>query len=324
MLDSYGRKIDYMRISVTDRCNLRCKYCMPHDIDALSHEGILRFEEILTLCRYALELGISKFKVTGGEPFARKGLMPFLHKLKALPGVEQLTLTSNGVLLAPYLQELRDIGIDGINISLDTLRPERFKQMTGSDDFIQLKENICKAQSLSLRTKINAVLIKGFNEDEFFDLLQLAKDYPLDVRFIELMPLGYGKNYEGLSKDRLLQKLQLMYPVHTPVQEKRGNGPASYIRIPDFQGCIGFIDAIHGKFCHACNRIRLTSDGLLKSCLYYESSVDLKKLLRARASKQDILAQMRKSIIGKPSEHLFCETVADPQKEERKMSQIGG
>lgn len=324
MVDSHGRKIDYMRISITDRCNLRCQYCMPEELPSIGHTEILRFEEILEICRHAVTLGITKFKVTGGEPLVRKGCISFLRNLKALPGVEQVTITTNGVMLKEYLPELEDIGIDGINISLDTLNASTYENITRRDEFSRVWEAIVAAQATKIRTKINCVLLKNMNDHEFFELVHLAKDYNLDVRFIEIMPIGYGKGFEGFNKKELLAQIAEKYPDYEIVQKSRGNGPASYISIPGFKGCIGFIDAIHGKFCDQCNRIRLTSDGILKLCLYYENGIDLKKLLRTGNSSEELLEAMKKTIYKKPSEHQFHLIAKEGSEELKKMSQIGG
>ena len=324
MIDSHGRKIDYMRISITDRCNLRCQYCMPEEIKSMEHSEILRFEELLELCSHAVTLGITKFKVTGGEPLVRKGCLSFLRNLKSIPGVEQVTLTTNGVLLKEVLPELEAIGIDGINISLDTLSPDTYEKMTQRKEFTGVLDSIIAAQASKIRTKINCVLLKGINDHEFFDLIHLAKDYQLDVRFIEIMPIGYGKGFEGFDKKDLLEKIAEKYPDYQVEHQIHGNGPASYVKIPGFKGCIGFIDAIHGKFCDQCNRIRLTSDGILKLCLYYENGLDLKKILRSGASSEELLEAMKSIIYKKPAEHQFHLTAKEGTEELKNMSQIGG
>lgn len=324
MIDTHGRQIDYMRISITDRCNLRCRYCTPEEITSIGHCEILRFEEILAICRQAVKLGITKFKVTGGEPLVRKGCLTFLRELKNIPGVKQVTITTNGVTLKNCISELEDIGIDGINISLDTLNPDTYQQITRRDEFSNVWESIEAAANSKIKTKINCVLLKGVNDQEFFDLVELAKNYPLDVRFIEIMPIGYGKGFEGYDRITLLPLLSEKYPDYEVVEKSRGNGPASYISIPEFKGCIGFIDAIHGKFCDKCNRIRLTSDGILKLCLYYENGIDLKKLLRNNASEEELFTAMEKTILKKPAEHQFHQVAKEGFEEIKKMSQIGG
>ena len=324
MIDAHGRRIDYMRISLTDRCNLRCRYCTPEEIVSIGHEEILRFEEILEICRHAVTLGITKFKITGGEPLVRRGCISFLRNLKSIPGVEQVTITTNGVLLKDCLPELEEIGIDGINISLDTLDEKTYEHVTRRNEFSRVWDGILAAQASKIRTKINCVLLKGVNDHEFFDLIELAKDYNLNVRFIEIMPIGYGKGLEGFDKVELLKLLSKKYPTYEVETKVLGNGPASYITIPGFKGSIGFIDAIHGKFCDKCNRIRLTSDGILKLCLYYENGIDLKKLLRNDASEEEILEAMRKTIYKKPTEHQFHLMAKEGSEELKKMSQIGG
>ena len=324
MLDTHGREIDYLRISITDRCNLRCRYCTPEEISSIGHCEILRFEEILDICRQAVKLGIKKFKITGGEPLVRKGCLSFLRDLKKLPGVEQVTITTNGVLLKECLPELEDIGIDGINISFDTLNPKTYAEITRRDEFSRVWDSIVAAAASKIKTKINCVLTKGSNDHEFYDLVELAKDYDLDVRFIEVMPIGYGKSFEGFDKNTLLPLLSKKYPDYEVVTETRGNGPASYISIPGFKGCIGFIDAIHGKFCDKCNRIRLTSDGILKLCLYYENGIDLKKLMRNGATEEELFDAMQKMILKKPMEHQFHNLAKEGMEELKKMSQIGG
>jgi cyclic pyranopterin phosphate synthase len=241
-----------------------------------------------------------------------------------MPGVEQVTITTNGVLLKSCLSQLEDIGIDGINISLDTLNPEIYEKMTRRNEFSQVWDAIVATQASKIRTKINCVLLKGINDHEFFDLIHLARDYQLDVRFIEIMPIGYGKGFEGFDKKDLLEKIAEKYPDYQVEHKVHGNGPASYVNIPGFKGSVGFIDAIHGKFCDQCNRIRLTSDGILKLCLYYENGIDLKKYLRSEASSEEILAAMQKTIMKKPLEHQFHLTAKEGTEELKNMSQIGG
>lgn len=324
MIDTHGRCIDYMRISLTDRCNLRCHYCTPEEIVSINHQEILRFEEILEICRHAVTLGITKFKITGGEPLVRKGCISFLRDLKNIPGVTQVTITTNGVLLKECLSELEEIGIDGINISLDTLDAKSYEQITRRNEFSRVWDAILAAQASKIHTKINCVLLKGVNDHEFFNLIELARDYHLDVRFIEIMPIGYGKGLNGYCKAELLEKLSEKYPDYELENKVLGNGPASYISIPGFKGAIGFIDAIHGKFCDKCNRIRLTSDGILKLCLYYENGIDLKKLLRSETSSEEVLKAMERTIYKKPTEHQFHLIAKEGTEELKKMSQIGG
>lgn len=324
MTDRHGRTIKYMRISVTDRCNFRCRYCMPAKLPSIGHEEVLRFEEIIEICRLAVSLGITRFKITGGEPLVRKGILSLLDNLKKLPGVEQVTLTTNGLLLKEILPKLEEIGIDGINISLDTMNPRTFYEITGRDQFSKVWDSILAAGKTRIPLKINCVPLKGINDEDFLDLVHLAKDYALDVRFIEIMPIGHGRDYEGISSGELLDRISKVYPDYEWSNGYHGNGPASYITIPGFKGSIGFIDAIHGKFCHRCNRIRLTADGFLKPCLYYEEGISLKQMLREGKDPDSIRIRMQQIIYEKPSGHQFCSKTGDALKEKKNMSQIGG
>ena len=233
-------------------------------------------------------------------------------------------MTTNGILLAENLPALAEAGVDGINISLDTLNPDTYEKMTHRNEFFRVWASIIAAQSSTIRTKISCVLLKGINDHEFFDLIQLAKDYSLDVRFIEIMPIGYGNGFEGFDKKDLLEKISEKYPDYEIEHKIHGNGPASYVRILGFKGCIGFIDAIHGKFCNQCNRVRLTSDGNLKLCLYYENGIDLKKFLREGAAASELQNAMKNMIYKKPSEHQFHLSAKEGIAEHKKMSQIGG
>lgn len=320
--DSYGRDIHYLRISLTDRCNLRCRYCMPEDLTLLPMSEILTYEEILLICEQAVSLGITRFKVTGGEPLVRKGCAQFCKSLRQLPGVEQVTLTTNGVLLQEHLPALVEAGVSAINISLDTLQPERFARITGRDFLEQVLQGIRASAAIpEIRTKLNVVLQKGWNDEEWQALAELAREHPLDVRFIEMMPIGFGQETEGISNEAVLARLQEAYGTVTPDTAIHGNGPAVYYRIPGFAGSIGLISAIHGKFCGSCNRIRMTSTGELKACLCYEDSHSVREAARAgdKAAVRQILADV---IASKPAEHCFEERRQITEK--KKMSKIGG
>lgn len=322
MTDQYGRNIDYMRISVTDRCNLRCRYCMPADVAQAEHEDILRYEEILRLCALAVRLGIDKFKVTGGEPLVRKGCADFITRLKRLPGVEQVTLTTNGLLLPENLDALCEAGLDGVNISLDTLNEKLFFSLCGGRGSVeQVLSAVRQSVERGLKTKINAVLLAE-TAPGAEDLAALAGELPVDVRFIELMPIGYGGEMRRVSPDVLVQRLRQRWPDLVPTGEKRGNGPAHYYRSDSLQGRIGFIDAVSHKFCQSCNRVRLTSSGQLKPCLCYDTAADLRSLLREGCPEEELLAAMSRCIECKPRAHSFES--AGEITEKRLMSQIGG
>lgn len=321
MKDSQGREIDYMRISVTDRCNLRCKYCMPDGIELLPMAEILTFEEILRVCRQAVKLGITRFKVTGGEPLVRRGCVDLIDRIRHLSGVEQVTLTTNGVLLRDHLNALLDAGLDAVNISMDTLERERFTEITGSDHLEEVLAAVDAAVRSGLRVKINTVLEQEKNAGEWQNILELAKEWNLDVRFIELMPIGKGAECTGISNETLLGWIQKKYPDIHRDERVHGNGPAVYYHIPDFAGCVGFISAIHGVFCGSCNRIRMTATGELKPCLCYEDTVSVRDAARHGADSQ-IRAKLEQAVLMKPKQHCF-DALQDIT-EQRKMVQIGG
>lgn len=327
MRDSFGRNINYMRISITDRCNLRCKYCMPEGICLVPSEEILTFEEILCVCEAAIRAGITSFKITGGEPLVRLGCPELVGKIKRLPGAGQVTLTTNGVLLGEHLERLLENGLDGVNVSLDTLQHTVYEQLAGYDRLTEVRENISRAVRAGLPVKINSVLQRGVNEGEWEALAALTQKEKLDVRFIEMMPIGYGKQCEGVSGEEILGRLKERFPGIQKDDSVHGNGPAVYYRIPGAAGSVGFISAIHGQFCGSCNRIRMTAKGELKPCLCYGESVDVKKILRGGEGEQaDRTAQVEKAIcqavMKKPQKH--CFEAYEKVTEERQMVQIGG
>ncbi len=326
MQDQYGREIDYVRISITDRCNLRCTYCMPEDglVDYTSHTAILSYEEILRVAKSLAALGIKKIKLTGGEPLVRLGCADLVRELKAIEGIEQVTITTNGVLLADLAEDLIQAGIDGINVSLDTVEREIFTQITRRDYFDKVMAGIEKVKSLSYRNlKINCVPIAQFNKNEIVKLAAQAKDYPLSVRFIELMPIGLAKEFTAVSKEDIMAMLTEAFGEMTPYEGTLGNGPAEYYSLPDFKGHIGFIGAIHNKFCGQCNRIRLTSGGFLKLCLNQNKGDDLLPLIRGNTSDEELTEAMRSIIYQKPLAHHFYEEDQNDT-DSRQMFQVGG
>lgn len=322
MKDQYNRQIDYLRISVTDRCNLRCRYCMPEGAELVPMRQVLTYEEIARICAAAAALGIRKLKITGGEPLVRLGCPALIGTLKAIDGIEQVTMTTNGVLLEQYLPELLAAGLDAVNVSLDTLSHERFAAITGRDELDAVRAGLDAALASGLRTKVNAVLQRGMNDDEWLSLASLAKDAPLDVRFIEMMPIGFGATTPGVSNDELIQKLTALYPGTVPDETAHGNGPAKYIRVPGWRGSVGFISAIHGRFCDACNRVRLTARGKIKPCLCYAETADLLPLLRDGAPDEALKTALETAIYHKPKQHCF----EDPDRitETARMASIGG
>ena len=323
MKDQYGRNIDYIRVSITDWCNLRCRYCMPDGIEWLPMDEILTLEEITEACRQAATLGIRKIKVTGGEPLVRKGCTELIGMLNAIPGIEQVTLTTNGILLSDFADELRRQGLHAVNISLDTLDPLKFARITGFDQLPKVLEGIRAMESRGIPVKINAVLQRGVNDMECIALAELAKVSPIDVRFIELMPIGHGKGMEPVSNPEVLERLRAHYGTEhiSPDPRTHGNGPARYYQIDGFTGSLGFISAIHGKFCQSCNRIRLTATGEVKPCLCYSDSISIKNALRT-GSPGDVKKLLQQAIQQKPAAHCFerIQTVT----EMKEMSKIGG
>ena len=322
MLDTFGRDINYLRLSITDRCNLRCRYCMPADgVVLAAHDELLRYEELLRVAAAAVSLGIDRFKVTGGEPLVRRGCADFVRALKALPGVRQVTLTTNGLLLPPLLDELCAAGLDGVNISLDTLDNTQYQILTRRDhtaDEVLRAVRLCAAR---LPIKVNAVLLPE-TADQLIPLAELAEHLPVDVRFIERMPLGAGESGRTVTADAALARLRARWPGLRPVDQPRGNGPARYFRADGLSGCIGLIDAVSHSFCSRCNRLRLTSTGLLKPCLCYEQGVELRPLLRSGADNAALRDAIRAAILQKPAAH--CFTQRDHITEHHSMNQIGG
>lgn len=325
MKDRYGRTIDYMRISITDRCNLRCRYCMPQGIKLVPMENILTFEEIEQICRAAAKIGICKLKITGGEPLVRLGCPSLIRSLKKIPGIEQVTMTTNGVLLSKYMDELVESGLDAVNISLDTLDEKRYQEITGRDELKAVLESISLAVEGGLNVKINSVLQKGSNDQEWKKLIQFTMNDPVDVRFIEMMPIGYGRKFETVYNEEVLEQLYMSYPRLEKDEKVHGNGPAVYYKLPGAKGSIGFISAMHGKFCSQCNRLRLTSQGMLKPCLCYEDHVDLAGILKTPDYGQ-LTARLSEAIQTavhmKPEGHKFEDV--DEVTEHKRMVEIGG
>ncbi|MBS6583081.1 MAG: radical SAM protein [Oscillibacter sp.] len=298
MFDSKGRNIHYLRLSVTDLCNLRCRYCMPDGVDKLEREDILTYEEFLRLAALFARCGVDTVRVTGGEPLVRKG-------------VEQLVL---------------EAGLDSVNISLDTLDPALFAKITARDEFAAVQAGIHAALESGIPVKLNCVPQVGVNEGELEALAALAQDKPLQVRFIEMMPIGYGAAMPCISGPELLVRFRRRWPELAPLPGAAcaalGDGPAVYYTVPGWKGDIGFIAAVHGKFCASCNRVRLTSQGFLRPCLASEAGCDLKALLRSGASDEELLTAIRTTIWEKPQEHHFELKQDIPAT--RGMYRIGG
>ena len=325
MFDRYQREIHYLRLSVTDLCNLRCRYCMPDGVEKLEREAVLTYEEFLRLAALFARCGIDTVRVTGGEPLVRKNVAQLVAGLKETPGIRRVTLTTNAVLLAEQLPALLDAGLDSVNISLDTLRPEVFRQITARDDFAAVQAGLQAALQSGLPVKLNCVPQAGVNEGELEQLAALARDNAMQVRFIEMMPIGYGAAMPCISGPELRARFARRWPELAPLSAAQehalGDGPAVYYTVPGWQGSIGFIAAVHGKFCASCNRVRLTSQGFLRPCLASETGCDLRALLRSGADDAQLLAAIRETIWAKPREHHFNDSSMPAT---RGMYRIGG
>lgn len=323
MLDRYGRVINYLRISVTDRCNLRCCYCMPEGVQDVGMKNILTFEEIWEIVRTGVSLGITHIRITGGEPLMRKGCVDLIRGIREIPGVETITMTTNGVLLGNYGKQLKEAGVDGVNISLDTLDPEEFYKITGKRELQEVLAGIRAAKTAGLPVKLNAVNRKELDP---IPLVRYAQEENLPIRFIEMMPVGYGKKYVGRSNEELRETLEAVCGkaecmTNREELSRMGSGPAVYYQFSDLKVPVGFISAIHGKFCDTCNRVRLTAEGYLKLCLCYDEGEDLRRVLR-EGEKENLRTIMEQTIFRKPAAHCF-EHPAE-MTETHEMVKIGG
>lgn len=323
MLDRYGRVINYLRISVTDRCNLRCCYCMPEGVQDVGMKNILTFEEIWEIVRTGVSLGITHIRITGGEPLVRKGCVDLIRGIREIPGVETITMTTNGVLLGNYGKQLKEAGVDGVNISLDTLDPEEFYKITGKRELQEVLAGIRAAKTAGLPVKLNAVNRKELDP---IPMVRYAQEENLPLRFIEMMPVGYGKKYVGRSNEELRETLEAVCGnaecmTNREELSRMGSGPAVYYQFSDLKVPVGFISAIHGKFCDTCNRVRLTAEGYLKLCLCYDEGEDLRRVLR-EGEKENLRTIMEQTIFRKPAAHCF-EHPAE-MTETHEMVKIGG
>lgn len=322
MKDQYGRTIDYLRISVTDRCNLRCTYCMPErGINWTPHEEILTYEEIIRIVRQAAVLGICHIKITGGEPLVRAHVAELIKTLKKLPGIQTVTLTTNGILLPRYIKDLADAGIDGINISLDTLEAEAYHRITRIghvEEVLKGIETVLAYPNISV--KINSVLEETNWQQTAVALAGLAQRIPVHVRFIERMPLSVNEICKESQQQRVISVLEQTYGKMQRYEETLGYGPGVYYSFEGFCGKIGFISAVSHKFCDRCNRIRLTSEGTLRLCLQSRTGVDLKRYLREGCTDQELLELLKEGIRQKPKEHHFQEENI----QSTAMAKIGG
>lgn len=322
MLDRTGRTIEYLRISVTGRCDLRCVYCMPENgVEPLCHGDILSYEEILRIARLMVGLGVKKIRLTGGEPLVRKNLPELVRGLKSIPGIERVCLTTNGILLSEQLPELKSAGLDSVNISLDALGAETFKKITRRDGVDKVLQSVDDAVSAGLSVKINCVPT-ALNESEIIPMAErFLPDARLSLRFIELMPIGLGQQCTGISPNRIKTMLTERFGALTPLEKESLAGPCEYFAVDAMPGKIGFISAVSNCFCASCNRVRLTSTGFLKTCLQFDEGAQLKPLLSG--GDEELLSAIEAAILAKPERHLFSEQGGE-HLEKHTMSQIGG
>ncbi len=326
MFDTMGRNINYLRISITDRCNLRCRYCMPLEgVEKLGHDRILSLEEIARLVRVAAQVGIRKVRLTGGEPLIRKNISQLIGYIRNIPEIDDIAMTTNGTLFTDIADELREAGLDRINFSLDTLVAEKYKYITRQGRLEDATRAINKALELKMEpVKINTVLIKGFNDNEVMDFADLAYNRPLHIRFIEFMPIGDLKfwNRENIiSSSETMNMIKRKYKL-VEANKIKGSGPAKYYTLEGGQGSVGFISPMSNHFCGECNRIRMTAEGKLRGCLYDKTESDLMLAMRNGASDEDLRKIFLKTINSKPDKHNMNSGWGEEN--HRKMYQIGG
>jgi len=319
MIDNRGRDINYIRVSLTDRCNLRCIYCMPEEgIAKKSHEDMLRFEDTIKILKASALLGIKKVRFTGGEPLVVKDIDKLIYETSKIPGIDDIAITTNAMLLGDMADDLKEAGLKRVNISLDTLKAEKFKKITRGGNIEGVFKAIDRCLSLGMKpVKINTVMIKGINDDEIEDLIYLTKKLPVNIRFIELMPIGEGVNY---YKDGFISAEDVIcqFPEMVPISNS-ASSTAKLYKIPNSKGSVGFISPLSCKFCGDCNRIRLTASGTIKPCLHSEEEFDLKKELN---NEIKLIAELKKIIYNKPSQHnLESDGMSESR---RKMYEIGG
>lgn len=319
IVDQSGRVIDYIRVSVTQRCNLRCVYCMPENCKI--EKETLSFEDYLKILKVFRELGVKKIKITGGEPLVRLGVNKFINSLKNDLGFESVTLTTNGILLSKNIDELLEAGIDGINISLDTMNSEKYREITRLGDLSVVKNSIEELIEKKFKNiKINMVPIDGVNSDEIIDFVDFAHENPVAVRFIELMPISEAVRYKGIKREKIISMIREKYDQEELINEKLGNGPAEYYTFEKFNGKIGFIDAVGHRFCENCNRVRMDSNGNLRLCLEFGDGISMVDFVEGKISEEDFKQKLKKIIYRKPLANDFdINSVSD-----FNMNNIGG
>jgi cyclic pyranopterin phosphate synthase len=332
MVDGYGRRIDYARVSVTGRCNLRCVYCRPEK-DEETNEAPLSLGQILRAASALAALGIRKIRITGGEPLLRGDIVDILRAVNRIKGIEKVSLTTNGLLLPRLLTELSPGELRGLNISLNSLEPAVYQTITRAGRLEDALTGLAAALDRGVpNIKINCVAIAELNEGALADVARLARDREIAVRFIELMPVGLGKQWTPIRQEQIAARLEEQFGPLAPCPDRDrgrdrgplGPGPAVYYRPPGFRGEIGFISALSHRFCEKCNRVRVTSAGYLKTCLHFRHGLDLRPLLEPNVPEADLIGRMKRAIMEKPLGHLFSSAPGDYEEETGLMSRIGG
>jgi cyclic pyranopterin phosphate synthase len=326
LLDNYDRTINYLRLSITDRCNLRCRYCMPEEgVELVKHRDLLTYEEIVRTIEVFARNGITKIRITGGEPLVRRGAVDLIKRIAKIAGIKDLSLTTNGVLLKEYAGALVEAGLRRINISLDTLKPDRFAYITRTDRFKQVWEGIEEALRQGLSpVKVNVVVIKGFNDDEIEAFARLSLTYPLQIRFIEFMPLGGGNGWRGpeaIPSSQIMEEMKGIGEI-IPLGTYENGGTAKRYYIKGGKGEIGFISPISSHFCAQCNRLRLTPDGKIRTCLFSDKEIDLKQALRRTGGEAPLKKILHQALQAKPEGHRIGDRRF--RKCQRGMYAIGG
>lgn len=319
IVDQSGRIIDYVRVSVTQKCNLRCMYCMPENAHFIEEK--LSFDDDLKLLKVFHDLGVKKVKITGGEPLIRKDIDKFVHELKHNIGFDSVTITTNGILLNNYIDSFLESGIDGINISLDSLKPEVYEKITRGGDFNKVMGAIDELIARGYKkTKLNVVAIKGVNDDEILDFVEFANTHLVAIRFIELMPISEATNFKGVKREEILEKIESKYGKKSLIGEKLGNGPAEYYTFENFNGKVGFIDAVGNSFCENCNRVRIDSNGKLRLCLEYNDGISMRDFINGEISEEDFKEKLKGAIYRKPLSNDFDKNSVN----DFNMNNIGG
>ncbi len=323
LTDKFSRIISYVRVSVTDRCNLRCKYCVDGNFPFVTHDDILRYEEIIRFVRIVESLGISKVRLTGGEPLVRKGITALVREISALEGINDVSLTTNGVFLGDKVEELKQAGLKRVNVSLDSLKKDRFSFITGVDALHQVLGSLEKSVDAGIKPiKINTVIIRGFNDDEILDFADLAHRWGFQVRFIEFMPFGDTSLWDSsriVTSETIRKIIHERYPLK--LSHERGRGPALNFSMEGGVGKIGFISPLSSHLCATCNRIRLTARGTIRPCLFSETEFDIKTLMRSGMSDEELMEHVRLVVREKPEKRVDAGVM---RKCQRSMRDIGG